>query len=175
MEDIINIGTFVSYLSYYLKVGAYLNKDTTDETNKVHLQNCIKLYNKYRKIEGSAETSEKDIDLVRKCLKRLNLVLKVDADGNPVNLKDKDNQRKILFLKPCDAILNKDRSAMIAYAKSTQMDILTDIPLTFMLQGSSTNDMPWLYTQSLFHISQMLISSGATDATDEVSVQKQNE
>ena len=163
MEDIINIGTFVSYLNYYLKVGAYLSRDVQDETNKNYLQNTIKMHGRYKKIETSTSTTEKDEESIRKCLKRLNLVLKVNSDGSAVDLKNKDNQRNILSLQPCTPIQTGDLNQMIAYANKNRIDVLTDISLAFMLREAHNNALPWLYTQALFHISQLLLSIGGSE------------
>ncbi len=43
--DIINIGTFLEHLTYYIKMGIYINKGTD---NNQLLDRCINIYNKLK-------------------------------------------------------------------------------------------------------------------------------
>src|SRR5438045_9781928 len=111
----ITIGTFIQYLTYYLQLSIYVNKGTEDN---VLLERCIKLYNKCKKIEVTEEEIDSaDEVFIRKMLKRFNLVLKVDINGNPVNISDKSNQTKILELNCHESLLGNSMKEMIEYAK----------------------------------------------------------
>lgn len=164
MESVINIGTFIQNLTYYIKIAIYVNKGT-DQSNI--LEKCIKIYNKYKTIEMDASTaiSEKNEAYVRKCLKRLNLVLKVDEKGNPIDIHDKNNQLKMVYLSGHESLDNNDMNSMIEYATTNKIYILTEIPLTFILRESKYQQLLWQYTRSLFYISQLLISRPKLDKT----------
>lgn len=155
MEDTINIGTFIQHLTYYIKIGIYINKGTDKDAV---LERCIKLYNKYKTIEASKEISQEDEIYIRKCLKRLNLVLKIDHQNNPIDIKTKENQLKMIYLEPHTSLPNNNIQEMIIFATENNINILTDIPLMFILRESKYQDLLWQYTRSLFYISQLLIS-----------------
>ena len=59
----INIGSFTKNLTYYIKLGIYINKGTDKDST---LERCIKLHNKYKTIEASPEISDIDEAFVRK-------------------------------------------------------------------------------------------------------------
>ncbi|XWV25192.1 hypothetical protein QJ856_gp0580 [Tupanvirus deep ocean] len=172
MEDIINIGTFIQHLTYYIKIGIYINKGTDKDAT---LERCIKLYNKYKTIEASKEISEQDETFVRKCLKRLNLILKVNSDGSPVDITNKENQLKMVFLKAHPSLANDDLKGMLEHAAKYNITILTEIPLLFVLRESKYQELLWQYTRSLFYISQYLISKVDSDADpkDKIIIAKQ--
>lgn len=155
MENIINIGTFIQHLTYYIKIGIYINKGTDKDAV---LEKCIKLYNKYKTIEASPNITEEDESVVRRCLKRLNLILKIDSNGNPVDIRNKENQLRMIYLKPHPSLVNNDMESMIQYGDKHNINIITDIPLTFILRESKYKELLWEYTRSLFYISQLLIA-----------------
>lgn len=167
-EEIISIGTFIQHLTYYLKLGIYVNKGTDKEKL---LERSIRLYNRYKTIEAATEISEKDMAMVRKCLKRYNLILKVDDEGNPIDIRNKDNQVKMMLLKPHPALAEDDSYTMLKYARSHDITVLTEIPLTFMVRGKY-NELLWQYTRSLFYISQYLLSRVNPSADPEHPITK---
>lgn len=156
MSGIINSNTFIQQLTYYLKVGIYINKGTE---NEIVLDKCIKLYNKYKTIETEQDMNEENNAFVRKCLKRLNLVFKIDNNGKPIDIRDKENQLKMIHLKCHPAIYNNDLNGMISYATENNISVLLGIPLTFILKESKYRSLLWQYTRSLFYISQLIISN----------------
>lgn len=169
----INIGSFIKNLTYYIKIGIYINKGTDKDTI---LDRCIKLYNKYKTIEACAEISDSDEAFVRKCLKRLNLVLKIEEDESPVDIQDKENQRRMIFLDPHPSIVNDDINSILEYAEENDIKILTEIPLLFIVRESKYKDLLWQYTRLLFYISQILISKVSPDANmNDPLVIKKNE
>jgi hypothetical protein len=155
MEDIINIGTFIQHLTYYIKIGIYINKGTDKD---IILEKCIKLYNKYKTIEIAKKISENDETLIRKCLKRLNLILKVDNNGVPIDITNKENQLRMIFLDGHSSLADNDMHSMINHATKYNISVLSEIPLTFILRESKYQELLWQYTRSLFYISQILIS-----------------
>lgn len=155
MEDIINISTFIQHLTYYIKIGIYINKGSTDE---VVLDRCINLYNKYKTIEASTEENSENEIYVRRCLKRLNLILKVDENNKPIDVSQKENQLKMISLRPHPSIIKNDLKSMVEYATKNKINILTSVPLMFFLKENKYQEMLWQYTRSLFFISQLLIS-----------------
>ncbi len=86
------------------------------------------------------------------------MVLKIDDTGNQVNIRDKENQRKMIFLKSHPSLNTNDLNDMVNFATNNNIDILTNIPLMFLLRKSKYQDLLWQYTRSLFYISQILIS-----------------
>lgn len=172
MENIINITTFIQHLTYYLKVGIYINKGTDKDTI---LETCIKMYNKYKTIETSEGINEDDETSVRKCLKRLNLIFKVEQNGAPVDIRKKENQLKMLYLNEHPSLSNDKMDEMIEYATKHNINIFTEIPLMFILRESKYQELLWQYTRSLFYISQLLISKVdlESDPTDKTVIIKQ--
>jgi hypothetical protein len=172
MEDIVNIGTFVEHLTYFIKVGIYINKGTTKENT---LERCIKLYNKFKTIEATREITDEDEAAIRRCLKRLNLVLKVDSKGKPIDLTNKENQLRMALLSPHTSLENDDMESLIDHATKYNINILTEIPLLFILRDSKYKKLLWQYTRSLFYISQIIVSkvSPSADPTDKIVIAKQ--
>ena len=172
MEDIINIDTFNQHLTYYIKIGIYINKGTDKDAI---LERCIKLYNKYKTIEASKEVSDRNETFVRRCLKRLNLILKINTNGAPIDITNKQNQLKMAYFKGHPSLANDDMTSMIDYATKYNIMILSEIPLTFILRESKYQELLWQYTRSLFYISQILISKVDADAdpNDEIIIAKQ--
>lgn len=162
MEDIINEKIFIEYLTYYIKIGIYINKGTYDDYT---LDRCISLYNKFKKIEASAEKTDNDNAFVRRCYKRLNLVLKTEPDLTPVDIQDKNNQPRIYFLPVHSSIINNSVNDMIEYASTNDINILTDIPLNFILRESKYQELLWQYTRALFYISDFIVSNIKVNGT----------
>lgn len=164
VEDFINIGTFIQHLTYYLKTTIYINKGTDKDSL---LELCIKMYNKFKTIEANAikGLDQKDEPFVRKCLKRLNLILKVTSDGFPVDIRDKNNQIQMIFLEEHASLKTNNLKSMIDYATTNNINIFPEVPLMFILRDSKYKEILWQYTRSLFYISQILISK--TEESDD--------
>ena len=158
MENFINIGTFIQQLTHYLKIGIYTNKGT--DQNKI-LERCIKLHNMYKAIEIGEATEDADANevLIRKCLKRLNLVLKIDDQGRSIDIRKKESQLNIIQFKEHAAISNDDLSCMLEFATNNKINIFTEIPLIFILREGKHQKLLWQYTRSLFYISQAIIAN----------------
>lgn len=172
MDSIVNVGTFVKYLTEYLKLGIYINKGTD---NDVLLEKCIKIYNKYKSIEVSTEPTEEDEIVIRRCFKRLNLILKVDNNGKPINVRDKENQLKMVYLQEHPSLSSNNMKSMLSFATKNSINILTDVPLMFMLRESKYQTLIWQYTRCLFYISQLLITKtdpGADDRDKTVALKR---
>ena len=106
----------------------------------------------------------------------MNLILKIENDKTPVDIRNKDNQRRMIFLAPHPSILNNDIDSMVEYAEENNIMILTEIPLLFILRESKYRDLLWQYTRLLFYISQILISKVSSDAnSNDPIVIKKNE
>lgn len=155
MENEINVSMFIQQLTEYLKIGIYVNKGTELDTI---LNKCIKLYNKYKTIEMTSKPSEADEVFIRKCLKRLNLIFKLDATGLPVNISDKNNQLKIMVFAAHKSIDLDDLDDLINHATQYNIDILTGVPMTFILKKSKYQGLLWQYTRSLYYMSQVLLA-----------------
>lgn len=163
MENIINIGTFIQHLTYYIKIAIYINKGTDKD---IILEKCIKLYNKYKTIEAMAKITEEEETIVRRCLKRLNLILKIDDNGNPIDIRNKSNQLRMVYFYPHPSLANNNLESMISYANDNNINIMPDIPLTFILRDSKYKELLWQYTRSLFYISQLLLSKCDAEKMD---------
>jgi len=160
MENIINIGSFIKQLTAYLKICVYINKGTSQD---IILERCIRLYNKYKTIENALEINQQDEIFVRKCLKRFNLSLKVNPDGTPVDIRDKANQVKIIFLAGHPALSSDTLSDLLSYIGTNKVDVLAGIPLSFILKPGTHQGLLWQYTRSLFYFSQLILSKGRSD------------
>ena len=161
MAETINYGLFIQHLTYYLKMGIYINKGTTKDNI---LNNCVKLYNKYKTVEASNEVSEKDEKLVIRCIKRLNLILRVHDDGKAIDITDKNVQRYRFELAVHPSIAEDDSYQMMKHAEKHNINILTGVPLTFMIRSSKFDKLMWQYTRSLFYISQFIIAKVPANA-----------
>lgn len=172
MKDIIDISIFIQYLTYYIKIAIFINKGTEDETI---LHKCIELYNLYKTIEStiSEGISAEDNIIIRKCWKTLNLILKTNADGKPIDIRKKDNQRKILTLSPHESIKNDDIKQIITHATTYNINIFTNVPLMFVLRESKYRELLWQYTRCLFTLSQIL-ASNVKMPNNEQSVSEKN-
>ncbi len=160
MENVVNIKMFLEHLTYYIKMGIYVNKGT--ELDNI-LDMCIKLYNKLKNIEMNIDEENKfkesnDEIFCRKLLKRLNLVLKIDDNGNPVNINDKNNQINIIKLHEHHSLKENNLDKMMEYAIKNNINIFTNIPLIFMIRENKYQELLWQYTRSLFYISQILLT-----------------
>lgn len=156
MEEVINTNTFVQYLTYYIKLTIYINKGTDKENL---LERLIKLYNKYKTIEAAGDKiTETDEAYLRRCFKRVNLVLKIDENNQPVDITNKENQRKMVNLSGHPSLANDDFEGMVKHATQHNLAILTEIPLLFSLRESKYKQLLWQYTRALYYISQILIS-----------------
>ena len=154
MEIIITNTNFLEHLTYFIKMGIYVNKGT--DKNQL-LEKCVKLYNKYKLVENRSERSKEEEEFIRKTIKRFNLVLKT-IDDKPVDIRDKSNQLKILNFKGHPSLYTDNVDELISYGEQHNIDILTDISLSFMLRDSKYQELIWLYCRALFFMSQMIIS-----------------
>lgn len=175
MEGIINIGTFIEQLTHYIKIGIFINKGVSSDKNHI-LDKCINLHNKLKNIEGSKEISPEEETYVRRCIKRFNLVLKVNPDQSPIDIKDKENQRKMITFQEHSSLTDNDINSMITYSSKYNINIFSDVPLTFILREGKYQQLLWQYTRSLFYISQVIISKveSKADMNNPVNVYKKN-
>lgn len=170
MDNLINSESFLQQLTYFIKVGIYINKGTIQENI---LDKCIKLHNKYKLIElecamdSSSPISNENEAHIRKCVKRINLVLKITKKMEPINIQNKENQKKIMDLEGHPSLYSDDLDAMIKFASKNNLTILTDIPLMFILKESKYQELLWQYTRSLFFITQILILNSGLNLHDE--------
>ena len=192
MSDTINRGDFIQHLTYLLKLVIYVNKGT--EKGDV-LENCVSLYNKFKAIEnvGSASSTDKgnkdstdgtdgktgqmteeDETFIRKCIKRYNLTLKTDPDNNPLDVKDKNIQKKILSYQPHQSLETGNPKKLKKWVTNNKVMLFTDIPLDFVLEPNAMQDIIWNYVRSVFFITQNLLSNVAdgADMTDKKNIQK---
>lgn len=153
MENIIKIETFLDYLTYYLKLIVYTNKGTS---NDKLLEFCISLHNKIKTNE--IDESKRDIDFVRRLLKRLNLSLKVDSKNQPINISNKENQTIIFKLLGHKSLYDDNLEEMMNYIKNHDLIIITNLPLRFIFTDVKYRDLLWQYTRLLFFTSQFLLS-----------------
>ncbi|ANB50533.1 hypothetical protein [Powai lake megavirus] len=160
----INIGMFIQHLTYYLKISIYINKGTTKDST---LEKCINVYNKLKEIESSKEISSDDETYIRRCLKRLNLVLKVDDQDKPIDIRVKENQLKMTYFSGHSSLYDNNLESMILHATKYDIKILSDVPIIFILRESKYRELLWQYTRSLFYISQMIITK--TDPNAELT------
>lgn len=156
MADLITTQTFIQHLTYFIKVGIYINKGTDED---IILDKCITTYNRLKEMELNSEPSPDNDTFIRKCIKRVNLSLKINADGLAINLNDKNNQKNMSLLSPHPSLETGNLTQMHEYATEYNISILSGIPLMFILRTSKYQQQLWNYVQSLFYISQILIAN----------------
>jgi hypothetical protein len=158
MESILNLNDFAERLAYYLKVGIFINKGTTDD---VVLDKCIKWCNNYVLISKTDKLSEEQESFMRKNIKRINLIMKVDDNGNPIDIRNKEYQTKILSLKEHESIYSNNLDQMINYSTLNNVHIFPGISLMFILRESKYRELLWQYTRSIFYFTQLFIAAGS--------------
>jgi len=155
MEEIITYPTFIKQLTECLKITIYINKGTDDDAA---LEKCIELYNTYVTMGNNRNYSEMEFTSVRKCIKRLNLVLKINPDGSPVDIRNKGNQQRMIYFKPHSSIPDNDLDSIINHANKYKIYLLTGVSLLFILRPSKFQALLWQHIRCLFYMSQILIS-----------------
>ena len=160
MEDIFNVSTFVKYLTAYVRLAVYINKGTDQDEL---LERCVAFYNKYKRIESMTEMKPEHENTVKKCLKRFNLVLKVNKNGSPIDVNLRQNQVQILDLKAHASIYQDDLQQMVEYAGTSSINILTGVPLSFVLKPGKYLELMWHYTKVVFFITQLILSKAVTN------------
>lgn len=149
MEELITTALFTESLCQLLKIVVHTNMGTNRDDL---LTKCVQTINKFT--DTSKESSEADI---RKCLKRFNLSLKTD-NGEPISLKNKNAQSKILDYLPHKSISNNDFDEFIEYASKHNSHIISGIPVTFMLNNKKDNcELIWEYIRYLFYMSEVIM------------------
>lgn len=154
IKDIITMKTFIQNMTYLIKLAIYANKGTTDENM---LKRCINFYNKYKVIESKDVMSGQETTYVRKCIKRLNMILKIDKNGNPVDIDNKENQRLIIKLIPNNSVLEDNLDKMLSFANENNLMIFPNIPFDFVLKSGKYQQLCWQCVRTLFFISQILL------------------
>jgi hypothetical protein len=155
MESLVSASTFVKNLSYFLKLSVYINKGTDRDDI---LEKCIKYHNYFAKIEVSKTLTQKQEMLVRKILKRVNLMLKVDSDGKPLDISDKSVQLIMLQSPEHESLRTNDCSSMYRHSMDNEIMFIAGIPLSFLLKEGNFQNIMWQYLRTLFYISQAIFS-----------------
>lgn len=152
MENLITLPFFASQLMYYLRLIVYVNKGTEDD---ILLEHCIETHNKVvGLIDDNSETTDNHMC---KYMKRFNLVLKISANNEPLDLNDAENQANIMERFAHHSIDSDDLAAMIEYVSQHSISPLRGIPLKFILHECKYQVLAWQYTRLLFYISQCII------------------
>jgi hypothetical protein len=148
---------FVNQMLKFLKMVTFINKGTINETA---LSLTIKTYNRLKKVEVDLE-SEASHDFIRKCVKRVNMVLKVDLQGKPLDLKNQDHQKDLITFKGNPHIISGNKQKYLDYLKQNYPDVqlLPSIPMSFILISAKDKFdlIIWQYLRSLFHLSEMIL------------------
>lgn len=155
MENIINTNIFIDYLVFYLKIVMHTHKGTE---HLDILETCVKTCNKFKQIQAVDKKDDSIHSFIRKCYKRINLVLKVNDDSTAVNLRDNQNQLRLPFLSAHEAIISDNVESMFEYSLENKIDIIVGVPLVFTIQESKHRELIWQYTRALFYISNYLTS-----------------
>lgn len=172
--NIITPSILLENMLFFIKSVIFVNKGTD---NDKALDRCVTLYNKLADIQlaiNKKNDTKENNDYLRVVIKRINLVLKTDNDCKQLDLADKSVQTKCAILPIHPAIKSDDLMQLIDYAESTQINLLKDIPLSFILSQSKYQTIIWQYLRCIFYITQALISF-TTDPTMTVRQQLYNE
>lgn len=164
MEAIVNIRNFSKRLAYYLKIGIFINKGTENDDI---LNRCISLCNTYMGIVSAINITDEQETFVRKSIKRINLIFKLDENNNPVDIRKKEFQSKMIHLKEHDSLAKNDLTSMIEYASNNNITMFPGIPLIFILRKSKYQRLLWQYTRSIFYLTQLFLSHFDSNANYE--------
>lgn len=170
VESIVDEKIFISQLTYLLKLTIFTNKSTFDEDL---LERCIRIHNKYKSIENEISDPEKEFHgteneiLIRKCIKRMNLIFKTDQKGNVLNLRDASNQSNMSKLNPHPSIPNGNVKPFMKFVTSNEIDFLQGIPFTFVFKDEENRYLLWQYARSLYYMTQLFILDPETDLYEE--------
>jgi hypothetical protein len=145
-KEMITTGLFLIYLKYYLQVIIFVNKGTMDDFS---LQTCIDTYN--RLMDG-------DEKYLRVIQKRYNLLLKMDNNNKPVDIQDKNNQTKMIYLTPHSSLQENNLENFLAHTQKYHICIFKGVPSNFILKDCKYRELIWQYTRLLFFISQVILT-----------------
>lgn len=173
MENIVTYQNLAEYLSYYLKVSIFINKGTEDDTV---LNKCINLCNFYKQIENTAEITNEQEDYIRKNIKRINLIFKLDSEGHAVDIRKKEFQSKMIYLLEHPSLEENNVSSMIEHVTENNINIFPGIPLMFVLRTSKYQGLLWQYTRLIFYMTQLFLSNTGPNlnSTDRYTITKQH-
>lgn len=161
-ETAIDSNVFLQYLTYYLKMQIYFNKGTS---NNKAFDACVTMHNMYKRIENKKQECliEADETTVRRCYKRFNLVLKIDENGYPIDITNKNHQLNMVNLLGHPSLYDGNLESMISYCESNKINIFRGVHLNFFIQEGEQQLLVWHYTRLLFFVSQLLISQVEPD------------
>jgi hypothetical protein len=148
---------FVNQLLKFLKLVTFVNKGTINEDA---LSLTIKTYNRLKKIEVDLD-AEASVSFIRKCVKRINMVLKIDTAGKPLDLKSQDHQQNLISFNGNPHIVSGHKQKYIAYVEKNcpEIQLLPSIPMSFILVNAKgkMDQVVWQYLRSLFHLTEMFL------------------
>lgn len=164
----IDLSMFLHYLNAYLRLAVYINRGT-EEKNDEYLYACVRYYNKFIKIEYSKrELPKKECVIVAKSVRRINLLFKVDSQGEFVNLEDKEAKRSPLDFEVVDFMKNNNINGALQYIHTNNPELLTKVPIAFTLpKKNEYTTLLWEHLRVMFYMSQSLLSSSSSNINAE--------
>jgi hypothetical protein len=157
MSDPINRKAFLDRLTFSLKLSIHSNKGIE---NASLLERAVRTYNKYKKMEtGDEMTDTHKVDL-EKLIRRINLILKIDDDGRPVDISKRESQVHAVRYNANPILFSSDPYQAIE--SGINVDLLTGIPISFFFKDSPLISLTWNYIRATYFISQYIKTKGLT-------------
>jgi hypothetical protein len=161
-ENNIDIRSFVEETLTFLRTLIFVSKGTINEEL---LEKSISVYNRLAKITNGEKSDIGDrkknfklfLDHVRRIIKRVNLVLKVNPDGTAVDITDKNSQKILETLECHPSLVENNKDAMIEHATVSELCIFQNIPLSFCLEEGEYQEIMWQTVRVIYFMSQILL------------------
>ena len=159
-QSVSDIMVFSEQLLAYMRLFIFANKGTDNDDI---LEACVKTYEKlYRQsmIQDDKDTVQ---PYWRKVIKRFNLSCRT-LDDSPLNLLDKDSQRRIKESHLHQFALSSGPEEMCKYAKNNNIRVLPGIPFEFMI-GLDTeyHNLLWQYFRVIVINSEEILGFGTSE------------
>lgn len=148
----ISIDNFITNLIELMKLGVHINHDKLAD---IEGASCIKFC---KKLQGLNSSSSDDVKFIKVIIKRFNLLIKVDENGNPVDVNDKESQKNILNYKAPSSFYENDIEGITKTWKKHKNCIAKNIPLTLFLRDSPIRNYIWNVIKIVFYLSEGILS-----------------
>lgn len=154
---------FIQRFLHVLKLAIFANKNCKSKAN---LDSAANMYNHLKAIDLKGMLDEEDKKTYHKYTKAFNLAMKVDEEGNQLNIKDSSIQNKLLSYEPFAPIKTKDLQAMRNIVKDNDVSLFLGVNLSFILEKNKQNkheEVTWRYLLACFDISQIYFAMEESD------------
>lgn len=130
--------------------GITLRKDLDPKYHEI----CNKIISRYNFPTGEHTLNETDEGYIRRAIKRFNLLLKVDDDGNRVDISNKDNQLKIATLDHNSALSSMDPGKF--FTDCGDIELFSGLPVRIIME-SETDYKSFGFIVNTFLITEIIL------------------